>query len=257
MNIFVNKKGFHFNCKEMNFDVVVIGGWLAGICVAIAAARLGCKKQRWHIIVLFSKGIILVRFGSVTKGIFWGFQRKAPIGTNCAVYNKEWSRWESKKGSYVYRLNPISYPYGGNNVINGVARPTDWPNLWISDPQKPLPQFLEIDFKAPKKINTIYVTFDSNLDENIYLFPPWGILGTTRVIKECVRDYALYFHNGSSWIKIFQIVGNYQRHRIHHLKPVITRKLRLEIQATNGTTEARIFEVRVYGERNIKGEKNY
>lgn len=228
--------------------------------ISEAEATVPAMKSSW---VKFNLGIDATS-GSlywitlpVTKGIFWGFQKEAPVGTNCAVYNKEWSRWESKKGSYVYRLNPTSYPYGGNNVINGVNRPTNWPNLWISNPQKPLPQFLEIDFKAPKKINTIYVTFDSNLDENIYLSPPWGILGTTRVIKECVRDYALYFHNGSSWVKIFQIVGNYQRHRIHLFKPVITRKIRLEIQATNGIPEARVFEVRVYGERNIKGVKNY
>ena len=184
----------------------------------------------------------------VVEGIFCGCQKEAPVGTNRATYNKDSSRWEAERGSYAFRLSPASWPYSATNVTNGVTRPETWPNLWISDPTEPFPQFLDINFEVPQKIDTVYLTFDGNLDTNIYLSPPWGILGTTNVIRECVRDYALYFDNGSSWVKIVQVVDNYQRHRVHLFEPISTKRLRLEVQATNGIPEARVFEIRVYAE---------
>lgn len=181
-------------------------------------------------------------------GISWGYQKEAPVGTNRAVYVKDFG-WKSKRESYAYRLHPDSYPYSAVNVVNGVTRPEAWPNLWISDRGKPLPQTLDIVFNAPRKVGTIHVTFDAALDTNIYLSRPYGILGASRVVKECARDYALYFSNGRSWKKIIQVKDNYHRHRVHHFKTISAKEIRLKITSTNGVPEARVYEIRVYGEK--------
>jgi len=42
------------------------------------------------------------------------------------------------------------------------------------------------------------------------------------------------------------VKDNYQRHRQHRFKPITTSRLRLEVSATNGSPEARVYEIRVY-----------
>ena len=44
------------------------------------------------------------------------------------------------------------------------------------------------------------------------------------------------------------VKGNFLRHRIHRFAAVTAQKLRVKALATNGASEARIFEVRVYNE---------
>jgi len=44
------------------------------------------------------------------------------------------------------------------------------------------------------------------------------------------------------------VKDNYQRHRQHRFKPITTSRLRLEVSATNGSPEARVYEIRVYQE---------
>ena len=104
-----------------------------------------------------------------------------------------------------------------------------------------MPQHIELDFGEQVEFNTVYLTFDTNLNKLPHLGPA----------PECVKDYALYFHNGSSWVNILTEKGNYQRHRKHRFQvalPVVSQKLKVEIQATNGVDAARVFEVRVYDE---------
>ena len=42
------------------------------------------------------------------------------------------------------------------------------------------------------------------------------------------------------------VTGNFQRLRRHRFDPAELRSLRIEVQATNGEPQARIFEVRCY-----------
>ena len=86
------------------------------------------------------------------------------------------------------------------------------------------------------EFNTVHLTFDTNLSK----LPHIG------AAPECVKDYALYYHDGSSWVNILAQQGNYFRHRRHRFESVTAQKLRVEVQGTNGIDTARIFELRVY-----------
>ncbi|MFC1461332.1 FAD-dependent oxidoreductase [Verrucomicrobiota bacterium] len=221
--------------------------------VAEATAVVRARRRSWtkfDLKVNTAPGKLWWIYVPAIKGISWGYQEEAPLGTNRAAYVKD-SGWRSRRGSYAYRFRPDSYPYAPVNVVNGVTRPEAWPNLWISNPAKPLPQSLEIIFERPRRISSIHLTFDGGLDTNIYLPPPYGILGTTRVIRECVRDYALYYNDGKSWKRIVRVTRNYHRCRAHYFTSVLAKKVRLKVQATNGIAEARVFEVRVYGGRSM------
>lgn len=175
--------------------------------------------------------------------IYWCGVSREPIATRRVnMVNGEW-RPIKRRGTYCFRLMPPSLPYKAENVVNGVTHPTDGPNIWISE--NGLPQYVELDFGRPKHISKVYLTFDSNLDEEITL--AWG--GRTPMPpSELVRDYTLYCDLDGSWVKLVEEKGNYQRHRKHSFDPVTTRKIRLEVQATNGIPQARIYEIRCYGE---------
>lgn len=178
--------------------------------------------------------------------VYWCGVGGEPIATRRVVMkNGEW-RPINERGTYCFKLTPPSKPYGGENVVSGVKRPTDKTNIWISEPG--LPQYVELDFGKPNIIDTIYLTFDNNLDKE--RMGGWkrdkAFIGGP--VPECGRDYALFCDVKGSWVKLVEENGNYQRHRRHSFDAVTTRKIRLEVRATNGIDEARVYEIRCYRE---------
>jgi hypothetical protein len=166
------------------------------------------------------------------------------IGVEAVYFDGE----EEKLPSSItpcFKLIPESIPYSEENIINGVSRPELWPNIWISDPSQKLPQWVEIDFGDIKEVNTVYLTFDTNLNRPVGQRP--GIKGP---IPQCVRDYIIYYYDNeiSSWIKLCEVKGNYQRRRIHKFSTIRTNKLKIEVLATNGYPAVQIYELRAYKE---------
>jgi len=181
--------------------------------------------------------------------IYWiGVNDREPIGTRRVVWDEALGVYRPLKdyGSYCFKLNPQSKPYTGENVVSGVAHPTDeGANIWISE--RKLPQYIDLDFGQPKEIDTVYLTFDSNLNKEYG--PRFLWLSGPR--PEIVRDYIVNAEVDGRWVKVVEEQGNFQRHKIHTFNnPVTTQKIRLEVLATNGVSEARIYEIRAYREQN-------
>lgn len=178
---------------------------------------------------------------SRAEGISWRLMREAPQGS-CRAYEEEPEKWCCKEGFYAVCSDPpieIETGIRPENVINGLTRPIGGePNLWASDPEKPLPQWIELRWEDMVEISTVYLTFDTNLNER-----GWR----TAFVPECVRDYDLLYHDGERWAEIVKVRGNYQRRRVHRFEPIRTRRLRLVVLATNGDRSARVFEIRAYG----------
>jgi len=137
----------------------------------------------------------------------------------------------------IYASSSQGTGYEPENVINGVSRPLgEDMNMWASDSQNELPQKLEIEFEKPSVINSVYLTFDTNLDKLIKFGPA----------QECVKDYTLSYFNGSQWLNIVEVKGNYHRRRIHKFEPIETQNIRLNITKTNGDKSAKVYEIRCY-----------
>ena len=176
-------------------------------------------------------------------GVYWVHSEDEPTGTVAAYKPTYFERtWVWVHGCYAMQLDPSSRPYEPENVVSGVARPESWTNIWISDPSKPLPQWIELDFGKSVTFNTVYLTFDTHLN--------WrGKYPLFYKAPQCVRDYAIYYlDEGGFWRQVVAVQGNYHRRRVHKFKPVTSNKLRVEIIATNGDKSARIYEIRVYME---------
>lgn len=139
--------------------------------------------------------------------------------------------------------------YEAVNVINGVHRGVyASKNRWASDPMQPMPQWLELHFREPKRIREVHLTFDTGLNRELTLsFSDWV---NRRMIwgpqPETVRDYELQVLYGESAKKVAKVESNYQRKRVHQFEPQLATGIRLIVYATNGDKSARVFEVRVY-----------
>ncbi|HUV06772.1 MAG TPA: FAD-dependent oxidoreductase [Spirochaetia bacterium] len=174
------------------------------------------------------------------KEVYWRYSRRHPVGTVSA--NRILRNFAAQKGGYAMRISPESRPFEAENLLTGQARPEEWTNIWISDPQMALPQSVEYDFGKPVEFNTVYLTFDTNLDMSHMSTPP------LYRVPECVRDYTLYYESSGGWKELVRVKENYQRRRVHRFDRVTSRRVRLEISATNGDASARLYEMRVYQE---------
>lgn len=185
-----------------------------------------------------------------TPGVFWkGVEEhphhdqfhqgvvSRPTGLHAAFMHPEsgWVRY--RRNSLNLRINPASYPYGPRNIINGISRPELWPNIWISDKNQPLPQWVELRFPRKKTVGFVQITFDTNLDIMVEHDP---------VPPECVREYALLGEVEGRWQTLVEVKGNHQRLRRHNVNPVTVTALKLEIRAANGDPSARVYGIRVY-----------
>lgn len=127
------------------------------------------------------------------------------------------------------------------NVTNGINRQTAQQptNMWVSSGR--LPQHLEIDFGRSVGVNSVQITFDTDL--NVNRGPDVSI----RAIPNTARDYRVQACQDSNWVDLVSVKGNYQRMRRHSFPEVRTARIRLVVEADNGgDSRARVFEVRAY-----------
>jgi hypothetical protein len=185
---------------------------------------------------------------SAAPGVAWRYtedKHEFPVGATSARMRPGSGFWRMYEGGdttgcFALRVAPAQYPYAAENVLSGVTRPERWTHCWVSDPLSGFPQHLQLRWPEAVSLGRVELTFDTNL----------ALISTksTRLdpARECVRDYRLTALDGGSWRVLAEVQGNYQRRRVHDFPEVRVDGLRLEVLATNGAPEARIYEIRAY-----------
>lgn len=146
-------------------------------------------------------------------------------------------QWGREVSTPLFRVHPAQNLLRAENVVNGYNRPEGLPYLWVSEPMcSGKKEWLELQWKEPKRISCVELIFDSQLNGEKRLHSPAATL---------VRDYRIIAKtaNGNA-IVLAEITGNCQRRRKHICTPVETGFLRLEIIATHGASSAAVYEVR-------------
>ncbi|HTV56312.1 MAG TPA: FAD-dependent oxidoreductase [Terriglobia bacterium] len=166
-----------------------------------------------------------------------------PVGTTAAdlAPGNAWRPLTNGR-SFVLRLAPEQHPYSPQNVVRGTNRPDRWTNIFMSDPAQGLPAWIELRLPAAVTFNQIQITFDTNANRRITL-PLFRY-------SECVKKYEIAVPQGIGWKTLVQIDGNYFRSRVHVVDPVAADRVRLNVHETNGSSQARIYEVRIYRQEN-------
>ncbi|MBR5738375.1 MAG: FAD-dependent oxidoreductase, partial [Lachnospiraceae bacterium] len=110
---------------------------------------------------------------------------------------------------------------------------------WVSDPNEALPQWLNVVFRAPAKIRSVSLVFDTDMtnpgNSSLYKYP---------AVRTCVRDYQIEVFDGEKWIAVAKEKDNYMRKRVHRFPPVFAGQVRVTVFSTWGDPSARISEIR-------------
>lgn len=140
-----------------------------------------------------------------------------------------------------FKIHPAQPCYGPQNVISGVTRPHQFTNLWKSDPNLPLTQWLQLRWPKAQLIKEVELTFPGHLLREYHAYDPFYR------DPQCPKDYSIQGYFDGAWNTIFEVKENYHRHRKHHLeKAISTNQIRICVHSTNGDPSAQIFEVRCY-----------
>ena len=110
-------------------------------------------------------------------------------------------------------------------------------------------EWIELAWDEPRALRRVQITFDSGFHRELTLTASHG--RTKAMVRgpqpETVRDYRLVgVRTDGSEVMLAEEAGNFQRIRRHEFDPVALTALRLEVHATNGADEARVFEIRCY-----------
>jgi hypothetical protein len=171
---------------------------------------------------------------------------RTPVGATAADRPPDSVTWRplTNGKSFCMRVDPEQHPYAAQNVVRGTSRPDLWSNIFVSDPAQELPAWLELRWPRPVRFNQIQITFDTNVNRRIIL-PRF-------CYPECVKQYEIAIPQGLGWKAIVREDNNYARRRVHLVDATISDRLRINIHETNGSKEARIYEVRIYNENETK-----
>ena len=214
------------------------------LCTATATARSGQSFVEFPLNTEIDSPYVWVWLPK-TAGVSWRLMTTGPYGA-CRAYgggkNKPWTVVENQYYG-IYTDPPMTYEIecGPESVINGVSRIVGrTPNQWMSDSNEPLPQWIELEFPEPTTINTVYLTFDTDMNASHCTVP---------LVPQCVRDYELSCLADGHRKSLATVTENFQRRRVHRFDPVKAKKLTLFVAATNGDRSARVFEIRAYHEK--------
>lgn len=132
---------------------------------------------------------------------------------------------------------------GAENIINGFSRSHDAQNYcWVSDSKQELPQWINLKLAKKETINTVQITFDSDMTNNAMLVP------IMRCPKQLVVDYTVEIKTADGWHAAAKVTGNYLRRRVHTFTACEAEEVRVNVTRTGGDKSARIFEVRLYND---------
>ncbi len=241
---------------------------------------INCDVQRlgWHFLVLESNPDVAVHVSETPPGIRWYYPRpEDPIRPNpfsewtsrslqigaqratdadgAMVISPDWNDFARSKSDlsgflhfgYLAQVHPKQPVFDVANVVNDHSRPTNLPNLWVSQPTDfKLAEWIQLEWPVPRTVAEVQVLFDSSL--HFHFYQSWQGY-PINAIPSIVRDYRLTAaRKDGSTVTIAEVAGNYLRNCLHRLPSPIAdvTSVRLEVLNTNGLSRAQVYSIRVF-----------
>ncbi|MDF2725531.1 MAG: pyridine nucleotide-disulfide oxidoreductase [Paenibacillus sp.] len=158
----------------------------------------------------------------------------------------QWRMRGKTRSPFCFRAIGAIAAYAPEKAVNGYRRPYGGPQMWMSERIRDgAEQWLQLDWEADVSVREVRVTFNDDVNEDLINLHHHRTPFET--IPELVRDYRIEAWDGSGWKTLARETDNHTRTRIHAwTEPVAAQKLRVVVEATNGSEFAEIIEVRVY-----------
>jgi hypothetical protein len=102
---------------------------------------------------------------------------------------------------------------------------------WSSNPEEPMPQWLQIEWDTPQEIVGVNLLFE-------YAF---------------AEAYMIQIWNGSNWVDQVNVTDNAMLERYHHISPVNTTKVRINV-STSHLAHVSLWELEVYKPKGVSTE---
>ncbi len=139
--------------------------------------------------------------------------------------------------------------FGPEQVINGVSRGEgEERNIWVSDGLKPEGETLTLALAEETKVSQVRLTFDSNFKYAIKITLSGKRQNQQRIgiPPELVKDYTVTLWHGGEKVGEKTVRDNVQRANVVNFDPAVCDKVTVTVHSTNGSEDARVYEVRVY-----------
>ncbi|MGG1518542.1 FAD-dependent oxidoreductase [Paenibacillus oryzisoli] len=158
--------------------------------------------------------------------------------------------WSMKKGidrkPICFRAMGRTDAFAAAHVTDGYLRPYGTMHVWLSEPMAAgREEWLELRWDQAQRVREIQVTFNDNVHEDLINLHAFRT--QQEVMPELVRDFRLEAWVGGAWHTLRRVEGNRKRTRRLVLDAAVeTERLRLVVEATNGSPCAEIVEIRAY-----------
>jgi len=158
----------------------------------------------------------------------------------------QWSMRRFVRRPFCFRVTSPTEAFAPAKAIDGYHRPYGGPHMWSSaEMADGRPEWLELSWPRPVAVRTVQVTFNDDVNEDLINLHHHRT--PFEVIPELARDYRIEAYAGGLWTTVAEGRSNYKRRRIHNLDgSVVTDRLRLVIESTNGGSRAEVVEIRAY-----------
>lgn len=158
----------------------------------------------------------------------------------------DWTPREFNRQPICFRLLSPTSAYSANKAANGFKRPYGGPNMWSSAPiEDEQPEWLEISWPNEVPIRSVQLTLNDDVHEDLINLHHHRT--EFEVIPELVKDYKLQTFTNGEWRTVAEERNNHTRHHTHTFpETVVTNRLRLLVESTNGAERAEIVEIRCY-----------
>jgi FAD dependent oxidoreductase len=257
--------------KLMENTIAIRAGASQWIELPVNAA---IPRPGWHFLILAANPDIAVHMAETPPGKRWSYPRPAdPIRPNpftawtsrslvigmkravdadgASVVTPDWNdharRFTAESAflhfAYQSRTTPEQAVFEPANVANGRSRPTNQPNLWVSETTDfSEPEWLDLAWDTPRDLTEIQILFDSSL--HFHFWQSWQGY-QKNAIPSIVSDYrVIATHRSGSNTAVAEVRGNHQRNRRHPVDLDEVVSLRLEILGTHGTPRAQVYAFR-------------
>lgn len=139
------------------------------------------------------------------------------------------------------------------HVTDGITRdlPGERKHCWAA--RMAGEPWIELQWNRPQQIQHLQITFDTGFQRVLTLSAQASV--NRQMIyapqPETVKDFTITIRTKDKReLTLIEVKDNYRRLFRHDFAPVWVESLRLTIRATNGTEEARVYEIRCYGAGN-------